>query len=154
MRNLKGLALAMDLADRQRLQAGQGFAQSQRAYGFTQSQLQQLESYQEDAQARWTMAGRQAVGGESLQGRYRFMDRLGMAINLQEGVLKDVEQQLEAAKKKSVAAEFRLVSLQRVLAKRSALQAQALARQAQKQTDEFASQRYASAAVRQQKGGA
>lgn len=152
MRNLKGLALAMDLADRQRLQAGKGLAQSQRAYGFTQSQLQQLESYQEDAQARWVTAGRQAVGGELLQGRYRFMDRLGLAINLQEGVLKDVEQQLETAKKKSLAAEFRLTNLQRMMAKRLALQAQALARQAQKQTDEFASQRYASAAVRQREG--
>jgi flagellar FliJ protein len=153
MRTLKGLALVMDLADRQRLQAGKCLAQSQRVYGFTQSQLQQLESYQEDSQARWVMEGRQVVGGELLQGRYRFMDRLGLAINLQEGVLKEVQQQLETAKKKSVAAEFRLVSLQRVMAKRSELQAQELARKAQKQTDEFASQRYASSAVRHQEGG-
>jgi flagellar export protein FliJ len=143
MEPLKGLALALDLADRQRLLAGKGLAQAQRAHGFSQSQLQQLQSYLSDSQTRAVRTGQTVAGGAVLQGHHRFIDRLSLAIGLQQGVLNDVQQQLERAKKTAVAAEFRKASLERVLRRRVDVQARAVARQEQQQSDEFASQRSA-----------
>jgi flagellar protein FliJ len=152
MEHLKGLALAVDLADRQRLLAGKALAQSQRAYGFSQSQLQQLQSYLGDSQSRSVRTGQTLVGGAVLQGHHQFMGRLSLAIGLQEGVLNEVQQELAVAKKASMAAEFRKASLERVMQRRADVQARALARQEQKQSDEFASQSYARAAVRATEG--
>lgn len=152
MGHLKGLALAVDLAEQQRLLAGKALAQSQRAYGFSQSQLQQLQSYLGDSQSRSVRTGQTLVGGVLLQGHHQFMGRLSLAIGLQEGVLNDVRQQLTAAKQASMAAEFRKASLDRVMRRRADVQARAVDRQEQKQSDEFASQRYARAAVRTSEG--
>ncbi len=143
MAPLKGLALALDLADRQRLLAGKALAQSQRAYSFSQSQLQQLQSYLGDSQSRSVRTGQTLVGGAVLQGHHQFMGRLRLAIGLQEGVLNDMQQQLAGAKKASMAAEFRKASLERVLRRRADVQARAVARQEQKQSDDFSSQRSA-----------
>jgi hypothetical protein len=66
MEPLKGLALALDLADRQRLLAGKGLAQAQRAHGFSQSQLQQLQSYLSDSQTRAVRTGQTVAGGAPL----------------------------------------------------------------------------------------
>lgn len=154
MHHLKGIALAIDLAERQRKAASNGLVQSQRAYGFSQSQLRQLEDYLGDSEARWLKTSQQTLGVERLQGQYGFVDRLRQAIGLQEGVLDQLQEQCDQAKKKSIAAEFRLAILQRMMEKKLALHARAMTRQEQKQTDEFASQQYARANARQQEGAA
>ena len=152
MQYLRGLALALDLAAQQRLLAGKGLAQAQHAYGYSKNQLQQLQAYLGDSQARSVHTGQTVAGGGLLQGRYQFMDRLCLAIGLQEGVLQDVQQKLDAAKKVAVAAQFRRASLERVMQRRLDVQARAAARQEQKQSDDFSSQRYARAAGRSSEG--
>ena len=154
MHNLKGMALAIELAERQQKEASNRFAQSQRDYGYSKRQLRELEDYLGDSEKRWIKTSQQALGVERLQGQYGFVDRLHQAIGLQEGVLYQLQEKCEQAKKKSQTAEFRLAILQRMMEKKQGLQVRALTRQEQKQTDEFASQQFARANARQQEGWA
>jgi flagellar FliJ protein len=148
MSALKSVALAIEVATQKRDQAGKYLVQAQRAYLFAQNQLDQLESYAADSEARWTASARISVTPELLQHQYQFMGRLRHAISLQMSVVADLDFQLEAAKKRTLDAEFRLAGLQKVMKKKQADIAVKLARREQKQMDEFAALQFARSASR------
>ena len=75
---------------------------------------------------------------EMLQHHYQFMARLNQAIELQEGVLANHQQRVNAARQVLMQAEFRLMSFKQVLASRQATALKARGRQEQKQMDELA----------------
>jgi len=143
MSALKSVALAIDVASRQRDQAGKLLMQAQRACQYAQGQLDQLQSYAADSESRWMAAAQISMAPELLQHHYQFMNRLRHAIGMQDGVMADLQRQLDAAKKRSLQAEFRLAGLQQVLKNKQAEQAAVMARREQKQTDEFAAMQFA-----------
>jgi flagellar protein FliJ len=148
MSALKSVALAIDVATRKRDQAGKQLVQAQRACLFAQGQLDQLESYAADSEARWTAAAQVSMTPELLQHHYQFMGRLRDAIGLQNGVMADLNRQLDAARQLTLDAEFRLASLRKVMSRQLADRAVTLARREQKQMDEFAAMQFARTAIR------
>jgi flagellar FliJ protein len=148
MSALKSIALAIEVATQKRDQAGKYLVQAQRACMFAQNQLDQLESYAADSEARWTVSAQISMTPELLRHQYQFMGRLRHAISLQMSVMADLEFQLDAAKKRTLDAEFRLAGLQKVVKKKQADVALKLNRREQKQMDEFAAMQFARATSR------
>jgi flagellar FliJ protein len=143
MSALKSVALAIEVATRQRDQAGKLLVQAQRARQFAQDQLDQLESYAADSESRWMASAQISMSSELLQHHYQFMDRLRHAIGLQDGVMTDLKRQLDTAKKLALEAEFRLAGLQQVMKNKQTDLARVMARREQKQMDEFAAMQFA-----------
>lgn len=152
MSGVKSVLLAIDVATQKRDQAGKYLGQLQRALLFAQDQKNQLESYAVDAEAKWTAVAQVSATAELMRHHYQFMERLYHAIDLQKGVLKDQEQQVENARKQLLHAEFRLAGLKRVLERKKAEQAVVQTRREQRQTDEFAAQQYGRTISRQGHG--
>lgn len=152
MSALRSVALAIELATRQRDQAGRQLMQAQRACQFAQGQLDQLESYAADSENRWMTSARISMAPELLQHHYQFMGRLRHAIGLQGGVMDDLNRQLSGVKKLALDAEFRLAGLQQVMKKKQADLAKVMARREQKQMDEFAAMQFAKVKSRPRHG--
>ena len=138
MSALKSLALAIEVAERARDQADQAWQQARRGVQFARGQLEQLESYAADTEARWATAAAVTVSAELMQHHQHFMQRLRHAAGLQSGVVSDLERQAEAARLQRVQKEVRLKALQQLLEKKLAARAQLDARREQKQMDELA----------------
>lgn len=143
MSTLKALALAIELATEKRDEAGRHLMQAQRAYLLAQNQQEQLESYAAGSEARWMSSAQVSVTMGILQHHYQFMERLRSAIGLQDGVLADLLQRVDAAKKLVQEAEARLAGLQKVLERKLRERALVMARREQRQTDEFAAMQHA-----------
>ena len=143
MSALKSVLLAIDVATRKRDQAGKQLVRAQRARQFAQGQLDQLESYAADSDARWTAGAQISTTPGLLQHHYQFMGRLRDAIAMQNSVMADLERQLEAARQLTLTAEFRLAGLRKVMSKKLADIAVTTARREQKQMDEFAAMQFA-----------
>jgi flagellar FliJ protein len=152
MSALKSVVLAIDVATRKRDQAGKLMVQADRACHFARSQLEQLESYAADTESRWTAVAQVSISPTLLFHHYQFMERLRYAIGLQNGVLEDLNRQLEGAKKRTLEAEFRLAGLEKVMHRKKTDLAKALSRREQKQMDEFASMQYSRAVLRLGRG--
>lgn len=152
MSALKSIALAIEVATRKRDQAGKYLMQAQRACTFAQNQLDQLESYAADSQARWTASAQVSVTAGLLQHHYQFMERLRHAIALQLSVIADLDFQQEAAKKRALDAEFRLAGLRKVMKKKQEEIVLKMNRREQKQMDEFAAMQFARTASRAASG--
>ena len=140
---LKSLTLAIEVATRNRDQADQALMQAQRAVQHAQGQLDQLESYAADTQARWATAAAVTVSAELMQHHFHFLQRLRHAIGLQGGVMSDLQRQLEAARQRRLQQEVRLAALEQLLRKKTWAHAQQEARREQKQMDELAILKYA-----------
>lgn len=143
MSAVKSLALAIEVAARKRDLAEQGVMQARRALQQAQGQLDQLESYAADTEARWATANASTVSAELMQHQQHFMLRLRHAIGLQGGVMVDLQRQAEAARQKRVQEEVRLAALEQLLKRKLAARAGAAARLEQKQMDEMAVLAYA-----------
>lgn len=141
MSAIKSFLLAIEMATRQRDQANQGLMHVQKSYVFAQDQMNQLETYANETESRWTTAAQNSTSMEMLRHHYQFMGRLQHAMSLQQEVLASESRKMAQAKKVVLEAEFRLVSLKQVLEKKQAGLALVQARREQKQMDEFASQR-------------
>lgn len=144
MSEFKSMALAIEVAERRRDQAERMLMQARRAVQFAQGQLDQLESYAADTQARWSTVATVSVSPALLQHHYQFMERLRQAIVLQSDAIADLNRQTETARQGVVQEEVRLAGLNQALKKRLTIRAQQQARREQKQMDELASLKYAS----------
>lgn len=140
---MKGLILAIELAERQRDERAKGLAQAQRNLIFGRQQMSQLESYAADTDARWSGAGAVALSAELVRHHYQFMARLQQAIGMQEGAIASLLQQEDAAKHALLQAESRVTGLQQVLRKRQTMAAQLEQRREQARMDEMAVLLYA-----------
>lgn len=144
MSSFHAIALAIDLATRQRDGQAQKLAQVLRNVAVANDQMAQLTGYAADTDARWT-AGGSVVGlsAELIRHHCQFMDRLQGAVQLQRGVIADLEAQVGTTRQALLQAEYRLAGLNKVLQSRKAQHANQLARREQRMTDEFAAQRHA-----------
>ncbi len=143
MSALKSLALAIEMATRARDQADQALMQARRAVQFAQGQLDQLESYAADTEARWATATAVSVSAELMHHHHHFLQRLRQAVGMQSGVITDLQRQAETARLRRVQEEVRLAALQQLVKKKLSDRAQLEARREQKQMDELAVLKYA-----------
>ena len=138
MSSLGALMVAIDLATRKRDEARQALRDRQRALAAAQGQMDQLQGYQQEMQARWGLGEGRQVKPEVMFHHYQFIERLQHAMGLQAKVLQDQKIRLEAAQKALMATELRLASLNKVVDTRRRDMALAQMRREQKQTDERA----------------
>ncbi|MBN9412059.1 MAG: flagellar export protein FliJ [Burkholderiales bacterium] len=138
-----GLQAARDLALRQRDEAAARLAAARQAWMGAQQQLDQLQGYAHETDARWAPGG---AGGactpEVMRHHYQFMQRLGHAIALQSGAVDGQARRVEEHAGLLRSAEARLESLQQVLARRDQQLAREARRREQKATDEMAALQY------------
>jgi len=143
MSKFHAIELAIQVATRQRDALAQKHAQAIRNLDFGKNQLSQLESYAADTDVRWSAGGGSvALSAELLRHHYSFMERLQGAVQMQTGVLTNLQAQVSLAHKALLQAEYRLAGFGAVLDARKARHAHVQARREQRITDEFASLRH------------
>jgi flagellar FliJ protein len=142
MSEFRSIHLAIALATRQRDVLAKSHAQVLRNLDFAKSQMTQLESYALDTDAKWIGAAMTNLSGEMVRHHYQFVERLQQAIGMQNGVMKDIQTQIDAAHKALLQAEFRLSGLNQVLTTRQSAQQLKYKRREQRATDEFAALRH------------
>lgn len=143
MSEFRALELAIEQATRQRDDQARRHAQAQRALDYGQGQLNQLQNYSNDTDARWIGGQSVDLSVELLKHHYQFMDRLQNAVHLQHGVITNLERQRTAAHQMLLQAEYRLAGFKQVLKSRRAAQDVVQQRREQRATDEFAAMRHA-----------
>ncbi|MGB6099045.1 MAG: flagellar export protein FliJ [Comamonas thiooxydans] len=139
MSSLNALNVAIEAAERKRDAARTTMQERQRAQQAAQAQMDQLQGYVLEMQARWGAQEGLAVQPEVMHHQYQFMERLQHAIGLQTRVVADQDIRLETARQALLAAELRVTSLQKVVQARRRDVALAQMRREQKDTDERAS---------------
>lgn len=138
MSSLNALNVAIEAAERKRDAARTTMQERQRAQQAAQAQMDQLQGYVLEMQARWGAREGLAVQPEVMHHQYQFMERLQHAIGLQTRVVADQDIRLETARQALLAAELRVTSLQKVVQARRRDVALAQMRREQKDTDERA----------------
>lgn len=152
MSTLRALALAIELATEKRDEAGRHLMQTQRNYLLARNQQEQLETYAADSETRWISSAQVSMATGILQHHYQFMERLRHAIGLQDDVLADLLQRVDAAKTLVQEAETRLAVLQKVLERKLRERSLVMAQREQRQTDEFAAMQHARSMARLHSG--
>lgn len=142
MSSLSALTVAVEAASRKRDDARRMLQDIQAAQQAAQAQLDQLEGYARETEARWGVKADTAIKPEVMYHHYQFMSRLGHAAGLQTGVLGDHACRVEVARQALLQAELRLASLRKVVDKRRQDLERAQMRREQKQTDERAALQY------------
>ncbi|MFO6421736.1 flagellar export protein FliJ [Hylemonella sp. W303a] len=140
---LSSLQLAIEMATRARDEADQALQHALRVLQNAQAQMAQLSGYADETDLRWATANASALNGELMMHHRNFMGRLREAIQMQEGVLRNLERQVEVARQRRVQREVKLKSFEQLLEKRLRERAVLAARREQKQMDEFAGQMHA-----------
>lgn len=140
---LRSLQLAIDVATRARDEAEQALQHARRVMQNAQAQMDQLAGYANETDIRWATANAAAVNGELMMHHRNFMDRLREAIQMQQGVMRNLERQVEMARQMRIQREVKLKSFEQLLEKRMRERAVQAARREQKQMDEFAGQMHA-----------
>ena len=146
MSSLNALSVAVEVAERQRDEARKVLQDTLAAQQAARAQLDQLQDYARETEARWGMKADSTVKPEVMFHHYHFMGRLDHAAGLQSGVVDDHAQRVALAQQQLRDAEVRLASLRKLLEKRQMEALQAQARRDQKMTDERAALRHRSSA--------
>lgn len=143
--SLGALSVAVDMAVRARDEALGLLTGALNAQQAAQQQMLQLQGYAGETQDRWGLRADAQVQPEVMFHHYQFMDRLQHAMDLQGSVLDKHQHSVSSAQKTLLAAELRLASLKKLVAKRYAEGLQQQSRREQKQTDEQAGLQYRNA---------
>ncbi|RFO95022.1 flagellar export protein FliJ [Rhodoferax lacus] len=142
MPKFRALELAIEQSTQQRDAQARKHAQAQKTLQFAQGQLQQLQSYSNDTDARWVGGHSVNLSVELIRHHYQFMDRLQHAATQQMGVVANLERQLATAHQALLQAEYRLAAFKQVLKGRRMEQQVVQQRREQRATDEFAAMRH------------
>ena len=143
--SLQSLAVAVEVAQRKRDEARRVLQDTLAAQQAARAQLEQLEGYARETEARWGVQADTTMKPEVMYHHYQFMDRLGHAAGLQTGVVSEHAGRVEVSRRNLLDAELRLASLLKVMDKRRRDIELALMRSDQKQTDERAALKYRNA---------
>lgn len=148
MSRIQTLTLVVELAEQRRDEALSEHASRVRELQAAQDQMNQLQGYVAEAQARWAQRGSQGMDVSLLLHHRQFMQKIDHAIEFQTGVLADKQARIDQALANLQTAERELAGLRRFTEKQvEALQKQAQRRE-QKASDEMALNVY----LRQQAG--
>ena len=142
MSSLHALTVAVEAASRKRDEARRVLQDTLAAQLGARSQLDQIEGYARETDARWGVREDTPMQPEVMYHHRQFMARLGHAASLQATVVGDHASRVDAARRALLDAELRLASLRKVVDKRRHEQETAQMRRDQKQTDERAALRY------------
>lgn len=153
MTAVSGLMLAIDLATRQRDDAGLALAQVVRRFEHARQQLEQLQSYAADTAGRWSVASQASATPQIIGHYYQFMERLEQTIDMQQAAIADVLRQREAARQVLLEVEVRMAGLTRLLEKRRSEMARTHALREQRQSDELAAQMHRRMAMARENRG-
>lgn len=139
---LKTLAVAVSVASSKRDVASQAVGHAQQRYIAARDQLHQLETYAKETEDRWMVQAQACAVPELMRHHYQFMERLEQAIQMQRGMLADEARRVDGVKKQLADAEIRLATLKQICRRKQQEVDRAQSRREQKQTDEFAAQRF------------
>ncbi len=153
MSSQNGLNAAIGVATRQRDEAVQALALARQSWVAMQLQLDQLQTYAQDTDARWSPTAGRVSTPEFMRHHYQFMQRLDHAIRMQVGVVDVHARQVEERAATLRDAEARLDSLQQIVKSRAREQQVVERRREQKQVDEIAALQYRRNARGQLAGG-
>ena len=138
MSRIQTLTMVVELAEQRRDEALTEHARRVRELQMAQEQMDQLQGYVLEAQARWAQRGSQGIDVTLLLHHRQFMQKIHHAIEFQTGVLTDKQARIDQALADLQTAERELAGLRRFTQKQiEVLQKQAL-RQEQKANDEMA----------------
>lgn len=139
MSDLKTLHKVVDIAERRRDDARAALAQQQRELQIAHEQLQQLQTYAQEAHQRWAARSSSiGVDAQQLFHQRQFMDKIDHAIEFQRGVIANREALIERAEQQVVSAERDVAGLRKYTERKLLAVQQQAARQEQKATDEMA----------------
>ncbi len=137
-----GLDAARDLARRQRDEAARLLAVARQGWLSQQMQLDQLQGYAQETDARWSLAAGRTSAPEVMHHHYQFMQRLDQAMAMQNKTMDAQARHVDECATALRAAETRLESLKQLLERREAGAAVQQRRKEQKQVDETAALQY------------
>ena len=118
MSSLNALSVAVEVASRKRDDARKVLQDTLAAEQAARAQLNQLEDYARETESRWGVKADTAMQPEVMYHHYQFMNRLGHAASIQNGVVRDHSARVQAAQRALLDAELRLASLRKVVEKR------------------------------------
>lgn len=138
MTQLQTLHKVVELAEKRRDEALGVLAQMQRERQVAQDQMDQLQAYSVEAEARWV--ARTAVGVDTalLMHHREFMHKIHHALEFQRGVLADRQRLIDTAQEQVHMTERDLMGLRKFTDRKQQAMAHKAQRQEQKQTDEMA----------------
>jgi flagellar FliJ protein len=138
MTAMQTLHKVVELAEKRRDEALGVMAQMQRELQMAQDQMDQLQSYAQEAEARW--AARCSVGVDTalLMHHREFMHKIHHALEFQRGVLADRGRLIERAQEQVHTAERDLAGLRKFTDRKQQAIVHKAQRQDQKNTDEMA----------------
>lgn len=142
MHRLNGIALAVEHAQRQRDRLAEAHANTQRTLADAHVQLEQLQTYARDTDARWIGASGSAYSAEVLHHYYQFGGRLQQAIQMQNGVIAGLINAVAEAHAALLQGEFRLAAIQKLYSTRLHQIQQMKNRREQIQFDELATMQF------------
>ena len=102
------------------------------------SQSQQLLTYREEYEQRWSEQFQARGGIEVMRCYQSFNERIHQALGHQQRSEAHAEQQLHAAQARAMSCEMRVASVKKIIDRRVSEQAKLADRQEQKITDEYA----------------
>ncbi|KAF1047633.1 flagellar export protein FliJ [Xylophilus sp.] len=132
------LAVAIELAERRRDAARQRLAQAVGHQQAAQAQLDQLQGYAGETQAKWGIQPHTVRSPEVMGHHYQFMARLQHAVGLQAEVMARHADHVDGARRALTEAELRVASLRKLAGQRAREAERSQQRREQKQLDEMA----------------
>lgn len=139
MTTIQTLNKVVEIAEKRRDEARAALAQQQRELQIAQDQLQQLQTYAQEAHQRWRARSSTAgVDAQQLFHQRQFMAKIDHALEFQHGVIANREALIERGQNQLMVAERDVAGLRKYTERKlQAVQHKAL-RQEQKATDEMA----------------
>lgn len=138
MTQLQTLHKVVEIAEKRRDEALGVLAQKQREQQAAQGQMDQLQAYAQEAEARWKARGAAGVDAALLMHHRQFMHKIHHAMDFQQSVLSERQQQIDQAQAQVHEAERDLAGLRKFTDRKQQAIDQKAQRQDQKQTDEMA----------------
>jgi flagellar FliJ protein len=139
MSNIQTLNKVVELAEKRRDEARAALAQQQRELQIAQDQMQQLQTYAQEAQVRWSARSSSAgVDATQLFHHRQFMHKIDHALEFQRGVLSNRETLIERCQSQLIVAERDVAGLRKFTERKLQVLQQKAQRQEQKATDEMA----------------
>jgi flagellar protein FliJ len=132
----------LEIAERERDAASAALSQAFEAVRRLQQQMEQLQQYRADYEARSPAAAGRAAPIELLRCHQGFMQRLDHALSQQRGVLHTAELRVLQQRQELVAHEMRVAGVAKLLQRRARELDAHQQRQEQRRSDELALQRH------------
>lgn len=138
MTDLRGVDVALELAEQRRDVAGRALAHAVHACQAAREQLAQLDAYAAETRNRWALGARAWATPELMRHYQSFMDRLQQAVDLQQAAVTQHETARAAAQADLLQLEIRIASLTKLMDRRRNERREQAGVLAQKHADEFA----------------